>query len=175
MRPCSKVTPLSSRHRSLVGHITFEQLRKLAVQCAATDAHQLRGLRPIAPRLVKRLSQESLLIILGAYWKSEVEVAFSRQPVSCWIAQRGNDLLGFACYESTARNFFGPTGTLESERGKGIGKLLLLKSLESMREMGYGYAIIGGVGPAEFYEKAVGAKIIEGSEISIYQHLLRKP
>jgi hypothetical protein len=40
--------------------------------------------------------------------------------------------------------------------------------------MGYGYAIIGGVGPAEFYEKAVGAKIIEGSEISIYQHLLRK-
>jgi hypothetical protein len=43
-----------------------------------------------------------------------------------------------------------------------------------MREMGYGYAIIGGVGPAEFYEKAVGAKIIEGSEISIYQHLLRK-
>ena len=44
-----------------------------------------------------------------------------------------------------------------------------------MREMGYAYAIIGGVGPAEFYEKAVGAKVIDGSEISIYQHLLRKP
>ncbi len=42
----------------------------------------------------------------GAYWQSEVEVAFSRQPVSCWIAQRGNWILGFACYESTARNFF---------------------------------------------------------------------
>lgn len=82
--------------------------------------------------------------------------------------------MGFACYESTAKNFFGPTGTLESERGKGIGKVLLIKSLESLRELGYVYAIIGGVGPAEFYEKAVGAKIIDGSEISIYQHLLKK-
>ena len=30
----------------------------------------------------------------------------------------------------------------ESERKKGIGKALLLKSLESMRELGYAYAII---------------------------------
>lgn len=128
--------------------------------------------RAIAPE--KHLVSEWVMEQFGAYWKSEVEVAFSRQPVSCWIAQRGNELLGFACYECTARNFFGPTGTKESERGKGIGKVLLIKSMESMREMGYAYAIIGGVGPAEFYEKAVGAKIIEGSEARIYQHLLRK-
>lgn len=128
--------------------------------------------RAIAPE--KHLVSEWVMEQFGAYWKSEVEVAFSKQPVSCWIAQRGNELLGFACYECTARNFFGPTGTKESERGKGIGKVLLIKSLESLREMGYAYAIIGGVGPAEFYEKAVGAKIIEGSEVSIYQHLLRK-
>lgn len=128
--------------------------------------------RAIAPE--KHLVREWVMEQFGAYWKSEVEVAFSRQPVSCWIAQRGNEILGFACYESTARNFFGPTGTKETERGKGIGKVLLIKSLESLREMGYAYAIIGGVGPTEFYEKAVGAKLIEGSEVSIYQHLLRK-
>ena len=127
--------------------------------------------KAIAPE--KHLLSEWVLENFGAYWKSEVEVAFSRQPVTCWIAQRGNTILGFACYESTARNFFGPTGTLEFERGKGIGKLLLLKALNSMKEMGYAYAIIGGVGPAEFYEKAVGAKIIEGSEVSIYEHLLK--
>jgi predicted N-acetyltransferase YhbS len=63
---------------------------------------------------------------------------------------------------------------LESERGKGIGKVLLIKSLQSLREMGYTYAIIGGVGPAEFYEKAVGAKTIDGSEVSVYENLLRK-
>ncbi|NVK50806.1 MAG: GNAT family N-acetyltransferase [Cyclobacteriaceae bacterium] len=129
--------------------------------------------RAIAPE--KHLVSEWVLEQFGEYWKSEVEVAFSRQPITCWIAQRENQILGFACYESTAKNFFGPTGTKETERGKGIGKVLLIKSLESLREMGYAYAIIGGVGPAEFYEKAVGAQIIEGSEVSIYQHLLRKP
>lgn len=128
--------------------------------------------RPIAPE--KHLVTDWVMEHFGAYWKSEVEVAFTRQPVSCWLAQRGNDILGFACYESTARNFFGPTGTLESERGKGIGKTLLVKSLESLREMGYAYAIIGGVGPAEFYQKSVNARIIEGSEISIYENLIRK-
>ena len=128
--------------------------------------------RAIAPE--KILVAEWVMEHFGEYWKSEVEVAFSRQPVACWLAQRGNQILGFACYESTARNFFGPTGTLESERGRGIGKVLLIKSLQSLREMGYAYAIIGGVGPAEFYEKAVGAKAIEGSEVSVYQNLLRR-
>ncbi len=129
--------------------------------------------RSIAPE--KHLVADWVFDHFGTYWKSEVEVAFCRQPVSVWLAQRGSDILGFACYEATARNFFGPTGTLESERGKGIGKILLLKSLESLREMGYAYAIIGGVGPSDFYEKTVSAKVIEGSEISIYENLIRKP
>jgi GNAT superfamily N-acetyltransferase len=128
--------------------------------------------RPLAPE--KHLVTDWVRQHFSAYWASEAEVAFSRQPVSCFIAQRGQELLGFACYECTARNFFGPTGTLEAERGKGIGKVLLIKSLEALRELGYGYAIIGGVGPEAFYQKAVGARTIEGSEVSIYQHLIRK-
>lgn len=128
--------------------------------------------RAIAPE--RHLISNWVLEEFGTYWQSEVEVAFSRSPVAIWIAQRGNKILGFACYEATAKNFFGPTGTKESERGKGIGKILLIKALEAMREMGYTYAIIGGVGPAEFYEKAVNAKLIEGSEMSIYENLIRK-
>ncbi|MFC3878681.1 GNAT family N-acetyltransferase [Algoriphagus namhaensis] len=128
--------------------------------------------RPIAPE--KHLISTWVKENFGDYWASEVDVAFSRQPVSCWLAQRGNDILGFACYEATARNFFGPTGTKESERGKGIGKVLLVKSLLSLKEMGYGYAIIGGVGPEDYYKKVVDAVTIEGSEISIYENLIRK-
>lgn len=128
--------------------------------------------KAIAPE--KHLVSEWTQRNFSDYWKSEVEVAFARQPVSVWLAQRGSDILGFACYETTARNFFGPTGTLERERGKGIGTILLIKALQSMREMGYAYAIIGGVGPAEFYQKAVNAQLIEGSEESIYQNLIRK-
>ena len=109
----------------------------------------------------------------STYWADEVQAAFASLPVHCFIAQRGQELLGFGCYECTAKNFFGPTGVLPSHRGKGIGKVLLVKSLLALRELGYAYAVIGGVGPASYYERTVGAKIIEGSEKGIYQHLLK--
>ena len=76
-------------------------------------------------------------------YSDEVQAAFSNNPITCYIATRGKEISGFACYEATARNFFGPMAVLESERKKGIGKALLLKSLESMQELGYAYAIIG--------------------------------
>ncbi|MGY6520677.1 MAG: GNAT family N-acetyltransferase [Mongoliitalea sp.] len=128
--------------------------------------------RPIPPE--KSFVVDWVFDHFGQYWKNEVETAFSFLPVNCFIAQQGNEILGFACFETSSKNFFGPTGTKESERGKGIGKVLLIKSLEAMREMGYTYAIIGGVGPAAFYESTVGAQLIPGSEVSIYQHLIRK-
>ena len=43
-------------------------------------------------------------------WVSETEVAFSRQPVSCFIAVKDGRITGFACHDATCRNFFGPTG-----------------------------------------------------------------
>jgi hypothetical protein len=105
-------------------------------------------------------------------WASEVEVAFSRQPISCFIATRQKNILGFACHDATCPNFFGPTGVEANERKHGIGKALLFNCLEAMKQQGYGYAIIGGVGPAEFYAKAVGAVPIERSEPGVYRGLL---
>jgi GNAT superfamily N-acetyltransferase len=105
-------------------------------------------------------------------WASEVEVAMTRQPVSCWIATRDKQILGFACYDTTLRGFFGPTGVSEQARGLGIGKALLMRSLEALRETGYAYAIIGGVGPRGFYEKACGAIEIPGSDPGTYTDLL---
>ncbi|MBU3190221.1 MULTISPECIES: GNAT family N-acetyltransferase [Clostridium] len=106
------------------------------------------------------------------HWASECEVAFSNKPVSCYIAIKDKKILGFGCYEATCRDFFGPTGVDNEFRGQGIGKSLLIKCLEAMKEMGYGYAIIGGAGPLEFYEKAVQAEVIEGSIPGIYEGLL---
>ncbi|HLG81744.1 MAG TPA: GNAT family N-acetyltransferase [Bradyrhizobium sp.] len=105
-------------------------------------------------------------------WANETDVAFSRQPVSCFIAIQDHHLLGFACHDATCRNFFGPTGVDPGARGKGIGAALLFACLEAMRHQGYGYAIIGGVGPADFYAKTVGAVPIEGSGPGIYRGLL---
>jgi GNAT superfamily N-acetyltransferase len=108
-------------------------------------------------------------------WASETEVAFARQPVSCFIAIKDGKLAGFACHDVTCRNFFGPTGVLPKARKSGIGTALLLACLEDMKHQGYGYAIIGGVGPADYYAKAVGAVAIEGSEVGIYRGLLGAP
>ena len=105
-------------------------------------------------------------------WASETEVAFSRQPVSCFIAIQQKKIVGFACHDAACRNFFGPTGVAPKARQGGIGKALLFACLEDMKHQGFGYAIIGGVGPAEFYAKAVGAVAIEGSAPGIYRGLL---
>jgi len=105
-------------------------------------------------------------------WASEIEVAATRQPVSCWIATRNGKILGFSCYETTHRGYFGPTGVIEEARGTGIGKALLFKALESLRDLGYAYAIIGGVGPREFYEKNCGAIEIPGSDPGVYTDIL---
>lgn len=101
-------------------------------------------------------------------WASEADVTFSHQPISCFIALDQERLVGFACYEATCRGFFGPGGVLEAYRGQGLGTILLLECLRSMKEMGYAYAIIGGVGPKDFYAKTVGAIEIPDSTPSIY-------
>lgn len=106
-------------------------------------------------------------------WTNEVEAAFSRLPVTCFIAQREHSLAGFACYDATCMNFFGPTAVAGDQRGSGIGRALLLAALHAQKAQGYAYAIIGGVGPAEYYAKAVGAILIEGSSPGIYADRLQ--
>jgi len=105
-------------------------------------------------------------------WVSEVKVAMSRQPVSCFIATKDKKILGFACVETTAKGFYGPTGVSEAARGTGIGKALLFKSMEALRDSGYVYGVIGGVGPREFYEKVCNAKEIPNSDPGIYTDIL---
>ncbi len=105
-------------------------------------------------------------------WKSEVEVACCREPVSCFIATREKQIIGFSCYGTTMKGFFGPMGVSENARGLGLGKAVLVRALEAMRDEGYAYAVIGGVGPREFYEKTVGAIEIPGSDPGIYGDVL---
>ncbi len=109
----------------------------------------------------------------GAGWASETEVAYSNRPTSCWIATHEAKCVGFACYDTSAKDFFGPTGVDETYRGRGIGKALLLACLHDMLAQGYGYAIIGWVGPLEFYANAVGAIEISDSRPGVYRGMLR--
>jgi GNAT superfamily N-acetyltransferase len=107
-------------------------------------------------------------------WASETDMAFSNRPITCFVAIQKQTLIGFACYDATALGFFGPIGVDEPYRGKGTGRALLLACLLDMKLKGYGYAIIGSVGPAEFYRKAVGAVEIPDSTPSIWKNWLRR-
>jgi ribosomal protein S18 acetylase RimI-like enzyme len=109
-------------------------------------------------------------------WITECEYALFNNPVSCFIAVKEKKLAGFACYDATARGFFGPLGVGKEFRKSGIGRYLLKQTLLSMRERGYAYAVIGWAAEnaLEFYRKAVNAVVIEDSppEKSIYKNMI---
>lgn len=108
----------------------------------------------------------------GTGWAGECDVAFTRVPVSCFIATDAGNIAGFACHDVTCLNFFGPTGVDEKYRRTGIGKALLLSCLHAMAAKGYAYAVIGGAGPTEFFVKTAGAQTIAGSTPGIYHDRL---
>lgn len=109
----------------------------------------------------------------SANWASEITVAFSRQPVACLIAVKDGRMLGFACYDTTARGFFGPTGVDPNARGQGIGLALFSTCLQTMKTLGHAYAFIGDAGPVDFYARTAGAVEIPAPDKGIYEGMLR--
>ncbi|MEM6749100.1 MAG: GNAT family N-acetyltransferase [Planctomycetota bacterium] len=137
----------------------------------AIDRAESHGLR-IRPAMAYERSRVRRWITehFSEGWADEAEACFGRQPITCWVAvdNESGGLLGFACGEATCRGFFGPTGVDEAQRGKGLGAALLMATLAQLKELGYGYAVIGGVGPEDFYAKACGAVTIPGSSPGVY-------
>lgn len=105
-------------------------------------------------------------------WVSEAAVGLSQQPPTVYIAVRQQELLGFACYDTTAKGFFGPTGVDEAMRGQGIGEALLIVTLRAMREAGYAYGVIGDPGPVGFYTRRLDALEIPRSSPGHYAGML---
>ncbi|NIZ60010.1 GNAT family N-acetyltransferase [Sedimentitalea sp. CY04] len=127
---------------------------------ALPDGVSIRPARPYESHALLDFVREHFF----AKWVSEVTVALSAQPAKVLIAEEGGRCLGFACYDVTARGFFGPTGVAPNERGRGIGKHLLMHTLNQLRHAGFAYAVIGQAGPVDFYKAACGAIVIPGSE-----------
>lgn len=109
----------------------------------------------------------------GEGWAGECDVAFARQPIACLIAVVDDRMAGFACYDCTCLNFFGPIGIDPAWRQKGVGRAVLLATLQAMAHIGYAYAIIGGAGPVDFFKSCVDALPIPGSTPGIYPPMLK--
>ena len=97
-----------------------------------------------------------------------------REP-TCFLAVEDGNLAGFACYDTTARGMFGPTGVAEEARRHGLGRALLLATLRDMAAAGYAYAIIGGAGADSlpFYRSVVDVVEIPDSAPGFYKGMLK--
>src|SRR5207245_3510383 len=152
----------------LVNLLKLPQIDSLIDQQTAAGVN-IRRAQPFEITPVRNFIEQNFSVA----WADEISVGFANQPVSVVIATREAKVIGFAGYECTRRNFFGPTGVIESERGHRIGKALLISALWGLRELGYVYGVIGGAGPVEFYREAVDAIVIPDSEPGIYRDLLK--
>jgi len=135
-----------------------------AVQRLKQDGITIRRPQPYECSVVRRFIEKNF----SETWADETMTAFSHQPVTAYIAVDGQRIVGFAAYECTRKDYFGPTGVLPEYRKRGIGLALLQMSLQGLADLGYAYAVIGGAGPVDFYAKAVGAEVIENSVPGIY-------
>ncbi len=106
-------------------------------------------------------------------WVHECAAALYQTPPACFVAVREHTLLGFACYDATAKGLFGPVGVAPEARGAGVGGALTHRCMEAMREAGYAYAVIGWAdGKEAFYARAVGAAPIPDSAPGVYSRMI---
>ena len=134
-------------------------------------ASDIKLRKPIGPE--KHAIIAWVLDQFGDAWASEVDVALSNQPRTCFVAVKESRIIGFACYDATALGFFGPIGVAKSHRKNGTGRALLNACLLDMKSKGYGYAIVGGVKDAQFYKKTVGAIEIPDSDPGPYANQVK--
>jgi GNAT superfamily N-acetyltransferase len=121
----------------------------------------------------KRLIADWVAKRFGERWASECEISFARQPVACFVAVSDFEVLGFASYDATALGFFGPTGVAVEARHKGIGRGLLVATLEDMARQGYAYGIIGSTTSVDFYRNEVGGIEIPESTPGFHEGMLK--
>ncbi|MFF4648555.1 GNAT family N-acetyltransferase [Streptomyces sp. NPDC001380] len=99
----------------------------------------------------------------GGTWQAEAATALTYDPPRCHVAVQGEgpeeEFVGFACHGVNRRTWFGPMGTAESQRGRGVGAVLLRRCLRDQRDAGLTGAEIGWTGPVGFYARTVGSRL----------------
>ena len=92
------------------------------------------------------------------HWVWEAGAALRKGTVFISSGGQGQ-ITGFACANGTQKGWFGPMGTTEGERGKGLGRLLMWKCLEVLKKQGVKAARIPWVGPIPFYARYANASL----------------
>ncbi len=116
---------------------------------------------------VARADRDRAAVIAGAIgatfgpvWAFEVERAMAADPAGVHVAvhRASGDVAGFAAHDGNNRGlgWFGPAGTFEGHRRRGLGAALLVACLLDVARAGKRTGIISWIGPRDFYARAVG-------------------
>ena len=93
-------------------------------------------------------------------WAFELGLAATRRPSAVHIARHGEggDIAAFAAHDGNNGGLgcFGPTGTLEAHRGKGLAATLLLACLLDVKAAQHSFCEVAWIGPRAFYDKVAG-------------------
>ncbi|GAA4830994.1 GNAT family N-acetyltransferase [Kitasatospora terrestris] len=99
----------------------------------------------------------------GGTWAQEAAAALAHEPPRCHVAVQGDgteeEFVGFACHGVNRDSWFGPMGTAESQRGRGVGAVLLRRCLRDQLDAGLPEAEIAWIAPYRFYSRAVGSRL----------------
>ena len=93
------------------------KLYELPDSSAVYKALEEKGIRIIRPMTPNKYKVHDFVVKhFHEGWANEIDTAFTRFPVSCFIAYDTNskEILGFAGYDCTYKAYFGPTGVRQS-------------------------------------------------------------
>ena len=95
------------------------------------------------------------------HWITLVKKCFQNLPISTHVALINNQIKAFSSYDcnNIGMGWIGPILTDSSLRGKGIGGILLKRSLYDIQQQGHRTGIIPWVGPIPFYMKYANAHV----------------
>ena len=105
-------------------------------------------------------------------WVDECALTLMQQPPTCFIAVHEKQVVGFCCWDASAKGMLGPIGVDPAFRKKGIARELMRQTFEAMKSDGYAYAVIGWVSSEKFYEDVCGAISIPNSHPGVYSRLV---
>lgn len=121
----------------------------------------------------------------GGCWSGEANAG------SAIVARRDGNPVGFAAFDSTGVRFawldglareagtgiFGPFGVAPAERNRGLGRELLRRALNALRERGFARALIPAVTGerlVHYYAESTGATVVERFETGALHRPLRR-
>ncbi len=97
----------------------------------------------------------------GEGWLCETGMGMANHPPSVYLAIRDGAIIAFAAHSTMNQEWghFGPMGTSEPCRGRGIGRVLMYRCMSDLQAAGFRSAVIPWVGPYRFYCRLMDCRI----------------